>query len=213
MTGRNGAEGGTRTPTGLRPHDPESCASTSSATSAERDPHHGRRARGKVNGKVLAQSMTGGSGSAPSPSEHFMCCRCCGNSTLDPSLPASDCRGRGRAVARHQDGHPLPTCASATGSCRPAAQPPSEPSRSLSGRDQAVAQCSCGRLGAPPGATRWPEPGNPEHPRRALYASTCRPRATWAGAAGPLGGRRPGKPRRAPCTLSAWSVNTEGPGP
>ena len=29
-----GAEGGTRTPTRIPPHDPESCASTSSATSA-----------------------------------------------------------------------------------------------------------------------------------------------------------------------------------
>ena len=31
---RIGAEAGTRTPTGLRPHDPESCASANSATSA-----------------------------------------------------------------------------------------------------------------------------------------------------------------------------------
>lgn len=30
----NGAEGGTRTPTGVSPHEPESCASTNSATSA-----------------------------------------------------------------------------------------------------------------------------------------------------------------------------------
>src|SRR2546426_6888500 len=33
---RSGAEGGTRTPTPLRAHDPESCASANSATSARR---------------------------------------------------------------------------------------------------------------------------------------------------------------------------------
>ena len=48
--------------------------------------------------------------------------------------------------------------------------------------------------GRPASATRC----HPDDPRLACLGSTCRPRATLPGAAGPLGRRRPGKPRRDP---------------
>src|SRR3990170_146014 len=48
-------------------------------------------------------------------------------------------------------------------------------------------------------ATRWPPLALPKAPALAFLGSTCRPRATLAEAAGSLGWRRPGKPRRDPC--------------
>jgi len=54
----------------------------------------------------------------------------------------------------------------------------------------ALANGSC-RLAA------WGAEAGPRHGN-----SACRPRATLAEAAGPLGGRRPGKPRRDPCPPS-----------
>jgi len=120
-------------------------------------------------------------------------------------------------LPRKAPGRPSPTCTLSTGSCRLAAQPSSEPSRSIFGMNQAVAKCSCGRLGAPPGATRWPVHGNPPnpyamsvlHPRprapsAAFLGSTCRSRATLPGVRRPSD--RAGSPRE------AWSEGRGGAG-
>jgi len=91
---------------------------------------------------------------------------------------------RAERIVGQQDGHPHLRSAPAAGP-RPAV-PVREP----------VPGSRTNQV--PPG----PGPAPLALPDSACLGSACRARTTLPGAAGPLGGRRPGKPRRDPCRAS-----------
>ncbi len=127
----------------------------------------------------------------------------CWNSIFGPSLSASRCFSRGRTVPLvggkfHVSIGRQVGCSAQTPFGQATGRPPPPALRFPNVFGTGANQVP---LGPRPISPR--PPGNTQFSSRILFfGSTCRSRATLPRAAGPLGRRRPGNPRREPCPYS-----------